>query len=203
MNKKTVYTALADRLPPEKYYEACITYHIVRYYKEKHIGDIFPFSISQLEEQEKGYDFGYRFDGDRAFYIQYKRPDKLAADNRALTWTVKISQLQTIIENGIGDCTYYAFPGFFDFSEWYRGLEKTYFLNADDLFTQLRLMKKTRHQTAVISANSWRLRLFEDYFAKSNVYKNVLLGNREVQPVSNAVFRAFEEDFVGYILQRK
>ena len=33
-----------NSFPPEKYYEACITYHILRYYEEKRIGRIFPFS---------------------------------------------------------------------------------------------------------------------------------------------------------------
>ena len=43
-----------NSFPPEKYYEACITYHILRYYEEKRIGRIFPFSISQIREKQKG-----------------------------------------------------------------------------------------------------------------------------------------------------
>lgn len=203
MNGRAMHNTQADRLPPEKYYEACITYHIVNYYREKHIGDIFPFSISQSEEHEKGYDFEYRLDSERIFYIQYKRPDRLAADNHALTWTVNICQLLTIIENGLGDRAYYALPGFFDFREWYSGLEKTYFLNADDLYTQLRLMRKTKQQTAIVSAKSWRLKSFEDYFAKQNAYKNILLRESTEEQEQNAVPGILGEDFTGYMLCKK
>lgn len=42
-----------EKFPPEKYYEACITYHIVRYCEEKQMGRIFPFGISQIQEKKR------------------------------------------------------------------------------------------------------------------------------------------------------
>ena len=56
-----------DYFPPEKYYEACVTYHIVRYYEENFDERIFPFSISQIQEKREGYDFGYLRNPEQVF----------------------------------------------------------------------------------------------------------------------------------------
>lgn len=111
-----------NSFPPEKYYEACITYHILRYYEEKRIGRIFPFSISQIREKTEGYDFGYYLEDKEYFFIQYKRPYYGSS-----AWQINIGQLNTIVENGIGKITYYAFPDFHNIFEWYTGLENTFF----------------------------------------------------------------------------
>lgn len=49
-------------------YEACITYHIVRYCEEKQMGRIFPFGISQIQEKKEGYGFGYQMESQNLFF---------------------------------------------------------------------------------------------------------------------------------------
>ena len=43
-----------NSFPPEKYYEACITYHILRYYEEKRIGRIFLSASVRYGKKLKG-----------------------------------------------------------------------------------------------------------------------------------------------------
>ena len=60
---------------PEKYYEACITYNIIK--ELNRIGKkVYPYSISQRDEKEEGYDFGYHV-SENSFLIQYKSPNIL------------------------------------------------------------------------------------------------------------------------------
>ena len=187
---------------PEKYYEACITYHIVRYWEENYGERIYPFSISQIQEKEKGYDFGYRGNPEKVFYIQYKRPEPISLDWEGGTWRVDIQQLETIIQRNIGGCTYYAFPGFYDAAEWYQGLEKTCFLSADDLFTQLRLMRKLTQKTAVIRKQNWKLRKFQDYFYPGNDYRNALAWEICPEGYLKDLLNLPEGEFLGYGIQR-
>lgn len=116
-----------EKFPPEKYYEACITYHIVRYCEEKQMGRIFPFSISQVQEKKEGYDFGYQMDSQNLFFVQYKRPQMRMTVSNSAVWMIDIGQLKTIVEAGIGAYSYYALPEFYDYREWYEGLEKRIF----------------------------------------------------------------------------
>ena len=186
--------------PPEKYYEACITYHIVQYYEEKKAGRVFPFSISQVQEKRAGFDFGYQPEGRKLFFVQYKRPQMWTAQGGTLVWKVEISQLKTIVEAGIGACTYYALPGFYDYLEWYDALKKTYFLNADDLYTQIRLRKKTDQAAVFVRQDGWRLKAFEDYFSVENVLGNVLIQAAD-EDDEMPEWNLWKEDFQGYLLQ--
>lgn len=191
-----------DNFLPEKYYEACVTYHIVRYWEENYAERIYPFSISQIREKEEGYDFGYQLDFERVFYIQYKRPNRIGLENDAWTWSVDVRQLETIIQRNIGSCTYYAFPGFYDVFEWYQGLEKTYFLSANDLFTQLRLMKKLAQKTVVIREQNWKLRKFQAYFNPENNYYNILACEIHQGGYLGDILNLQEGEFWGYAVQK-
>ena len=47
-----------SNLQPKKYYEACITYNII--VELNRMGKkVYPYSISQRQEKEEGFDFGY------------------------------------------------------------------------------------------------------------------------------------------------
>lgn len=192
-----------DHLPPEKYYEACITYHIVNYYQRTHSKKVLPFSISQMEEHEKGYDFGYYFTAEEIFYIQYKRPNDIKLAAGEINWKINLDQLKTIIEGGLGDCTYYALPGFRDITEWYEGLDKTYFTRADDLYTYLRLLKKLDRQSAVIDERVRILRKFEDYFGKEHLFLNVLAEEKDPE-INYEIYRQLpEQNLWGYLVGPK
>lgn len=186
-----------NSFPPEKYYEAFITYHILRYYEEKRIGRIFPFSISQIREKTEGYDFGYYLEDKEYFFIQYKRPYYGSS-----AWQINIGQLNTIVENGIGEITYYAFPDFHNIFEWYTGLENTFFLSAVDLATQIRLKKMKGSETVQVKKKEWRLKRFDDYFTGKTVYGN-LLAERTEEFGEKIDLSFLQDDFQGYMLQRR
>ena len=112
-------------VPPEKYYEACITYHLVCY----GLGcgkKLYPFSITQVQEKERGFDFGYADSGGQAFLIQYKRP--LLTQKGGYAWRVERGQLRALLSCGMP--AFYALPAFSDVGGWYDALEKTCFLPA-------------------------------------------------------------------------
>ena len=188
---------VGNRFPPEKYYEACITYHILRYYEENGIGRIFPFSISQIQEKTEGYDFGYRVENEECFFIQYKRPY-----HGSSAWQINIRQLKRIMENGIGEITYYAFPDFYDIFEWYTGLENTFFLNADDLASQIRMKKWKESETVLIKKKEWKLKRFDDYFSGKTVYGNIL-AERKKEYEEKMDLSFMQDDYQGYLLQRR
>ena len=52
------FSQIQGAIPPERYYEACITHHLVRL-AEMRGRRLYPFSISQLREKACGFDFGY------------------------------------------------------------------------------------------------------------------------------------------------
>ena len=117
--------------PPEKYYEACLTYHFVRQFEM--IGrKLYPFSISQKKEKERGYDFGYSNLQD-VFLIQYKRPYKIKVYPDKYTWLIDRKQLHTINGHLFSGYTYYALPMFDSENDWYLGLDKTVFVPAPRL----------------------------------------------------------------------
>lgn len=37
--------------PPEKYYEACITFNLIQYFSTNYGKKVYPFSITQLREK--------------------------------------------------------------------------------------------------------------------------------------------------------
>lgn len=122
-------------MQPEKFYEACVTYNIVDFYKSNTNKRVYPFSISQHKENKEGYDFGYEVDSN-SFMIQYKRPENIKLDNK-FTWKIDEEQLKTILNTGIDDKIFYCFPGFSDFRNWYEALKMTYFALPSDIYTYL------------------------------------------------------------------
>ena len=114
-------------VPPEKYYEACITYHLVRE-AERRGWRLYPFSISQVLERQWGFDFGYDCAGGQVFLAQYKRPIRRS---NGWQWTIDREQFWTLRRCGLP--TYYALPGFFHASEWYEGMDHTIFLSVSAL----------------------------------------------------------------------
>ena len=110
-------------MPPERYYEACITYHLV---SQARLLDrwLYPFSISQLHEAETGYDFGYFLPSEETFLLQYKRP--LLTGDGLYQWLIQKEQLCTLAQ--WGPIAYYALPAFHLATDWYVGLEYTSFL---------------------------------------------------------------------------
>ena len=185
---------------PEKYYETCITCHIVRYFEQSRIGKIYPFTISQVQEKSYGYDFAYPLGNGHIFYIQFKRPNGLSVENSMMAWSVEMVQLETIIKNGIGSCTYYALPEFDDIFEWYSGLEKTCFISADDLYTQIRLKRKIRQHAVLINSKKWRLKRFGDYFPQEISFRNVLATDESEEPCDRKM-KIPGENFRGFYLE--
>lgn len=116
--------------PPEKYYEACITYHLVNEFKQRFDIELYPFSISQIEEYTEGYDFGYKFSCD-SFVIQYKRPDVYS--NGEYYWKINREQLDKLNSNNYKLRAYYALPAFIDTNKWFEGFESTFFVEAAKL----------------------------------------------------------------------
>lgn len=113
-------------MPPEKYYEACITYHLVRHYKLICDKELYPFSITQIRERELGFDFGYELSRGRVFLGQYKRPVMKRDGHYA--WQINRAQLEALAEVPVP--AFYILPAFSGVKEWYEGLEKSHFLPA-------------------------------------------------------------------------
>lgn len=119
--------------PPEKYYEACITHHLVRYYEMLYEKRLFPLSISQVRERELGFDFGYRASG-ALFFVQYKRPALIRDGMYA--WCIGLEQLRILTR--LPCPAFYALPAFLSESDWYDGLERTHFIPARQMAFYLR-----------------------------------------------------------------
>lgn len=115
---------LYQGMPPEKYYEACITYHLVRYYKTLYDKELYPFSITQVRERKLGFDFGYELSRGKLFLAQYKRP-VMKRDGR-YAWQINRAQLDALSE--VPAPAFYVLPAFSGVKEWYEGLDKSYFL---------------------------------------------------------------------------
>jgi len=153
-------------LPPEKYYEACITYHLVKEFEERFEKKLFPFSISQIEEKSKGYDYGYTY-SNHSFFIQYKRPSVYDSANCVYNWQICREQLSVINCQDHGLRTYYALPAFIDSMQWFEGLEYTYFVLAPKLENYLKNKRNTK--TSNISSNSNILKKW-DYFSQYHTF---------------------------------
>lgn len=137
--------------PPEKYYEACITHHLVNEFKERYDKRLYPFSISQIEEYSKGFDFGYVFSR-QSFYIQYKRPFAYETTESVYRWKVCRNQLSVINRQSYALRTYYAFPAFVRTEQWFEGLDHTYFVNASKLECYLE-RHRVKTKTSIIKSN--------------------------------------------------
>lgn len=187
-------------LLPEKHYEACLTYHMIEFYKNKYGKKIYPFSISQIQEKEKGFDFGYQIEQGTIFFVQYKRPAEFPLCNGSFRWEINIEQLQTILDGGIGNCTYYALPAFFRISDWYEGLEMSWFIRADHLWAQLRILDKLKEKTVRINEKQYRLQQFSEIFGQES-YWNVLCKN-EYERNSFCYEKLLEDkELCGYFIQ--
>lgn len=147
------------KIQPEKYYEACITHHLVNYFEFTLDKKLYPFSISQIEEKNKGYDFGYKISS-KSFFIQFKRPFK-SITGETYHWKIEIEQLNTINRMGDNLYTYYALPSFANSEDWYEAMDKTFFINAHNLERQIeqlnsgKRLKTTTIDSKKIRLNSW------------------------------------------------
>ena len=80
--------------PPEKYYEAYITYHLVRYFEQVYSRRLYPFSISQIREKKLGFDFGYELSEGNLFLVQFKRPYVMG--NGRIKWQIEKEQAEIL-----------------------------------------------------------------------------------------------------------
>lgn len=123
--------------PPEKYYEACITYHLVRYFEQMYNRRLYPFSISQIQEKKLGFDFGYELSKGNVFLVQFKRP--YVKGDRGLMWKIEKEQAEVLAKQSAR--AYYALPAFLEREDWYEGLDKTFFVPAGSVYTWVRSKK--------------------------------------------------------------
>ncbi|MDU1069847.1 hypothetical protein [Clostridium sp.] len=162
-----------ENIPPEKYYEACITHHLVNEFKDRFNIRLYPFSISQVEEYKEGYDFGYKFSND-SFVIQYKRP--IANSDEKYYWKINRLQLDNLNANNKFK-SYYALPAFSDTSEWYKGFEKSFFVESAKLQNYL---KNKNNKNNNINSECNILEDGENFIDRySSKQKNILYSMKE------------------------
>lgn len=154
---------------PEKFYESCLTYNIIKYFEEVLEKKVYPFSISQLDEKSAGYDYGYKI-SNKSFFIQYKRPI-LEVNKNLFFWKINKEQLYTINTHNYNINTYYALPNFGNFTDWYDGLDKTYFIDAPKL--QLYL-KNNDAKNPTINAEKFKLDTWDTITEKFESFYNNL-----------------------------
>ncbi len=168
--------------PPEKYYEACITYNLVNEFDIKYDIKLYPFSISQIEEKDKGYDFGYEL-SNNSFFIQYKKPSSLYDVNlKKFSWQINNEQLNIINHSDIGLRTYYALPGFVSTSKWYEGLDLTYFIESVKLEHVLK--NKEKQKTATIHSINKSLRTWNYYFDLKYKHLSSVVQCNTLEPIT-------------------
>lgn len=171
--------------PPEKYYEACITYHLVRYFEQVYSRCLYPFSISQIREKKLGFDFGYELSEGNLFLVQFKRPYVMG--NGRIKWQIEKEQAEILAKQPAK--AYYALPAFLDGKEWYEGLDKTFFVPAGIVYTWVR--SKKVEQSAWLSEEKRIISVsdssFHDFFGRD--LKNAL----------RAEINYAEEDFLKQI----
>ncbi|MED3786805.1 hypothetical protein P4576_06000 [Peribacillus frigoritolerans] len=170
-----------SKIQPEKYYEACITHHLVNYFEFILEKKIYPFSISQIEEKKEGYDFGYNISG-KSFFIQYKRPYRVIPGD-AYHWKIELEQLRTINSNVNGINTYYALPSFGNSMGWYEGLENTFFISALSLESQIKKLNIGKNlKTTSISSEKIRL---DNWKKISGIFANTLNNMADAKTYAN------------------
>lgn len=182
--------------PPEKYYEACITYHLVRRFELIYNRRLYPFSISQIQEKKLGFDFGYELSAGNLFLVQFKRP--YVKDNGKIKWNIEKEQAEILAKQSAK--AYYALPTFLDGKEWYEGLDKTFFVPAGIIYTWV--CNKKADQSAwlgeeerIISASDAN---FADYCGRD--LKNTLRQeiNYTEEDCLKQVNGAMEDQICGY-----
>lgn len=157
--------------PPEKYYESCITYHLVKEFEERFEKKLYPFSISQIEEKCEGYDYGYTF-SNRSFFIQYKRPYSFMCESGipVYNWNVCREQLSVINRQPHSLKTYYALPAFIDIMKWFEGIDHTYFVLAPRL--EEYLVNKGKAKTNIINSNNKILKRWNDILLSHELFQS-------------------------------
>ena len=182
--------------PPEKYYEACVTYHLVRRFEWMYGRRLYPFSVSQIREKKLGFDFGYELSEGNLFLVQFKRPYVMG--NGRLRWQIGREQAEILAKQPVK--AYYAFPAFLDGKEWYEGLEKTVFVPAGIVYTWVRGRKAG--QTAWLEEGERMLSVhrsnFSDMFGRN--LKNVLRAEPEyaAEDFLEQMNGAMEDQICGY-----
>ena len=161
---------ICQNTPPEKYYEACITYHLVCYFEKMYNRRLYPFSISQIQEKKLGFDFGYELSKGNVFLVQFKRP--YVKENGKIKWNIEKEQAEMLLKQSVR--TYYALPAFLDGKDWYEGLDKTFFVPTGRVYTWMRGKKAEQSawlgsEERIISAYDSR---FSDLFGRD--LKNAL-----------------------------
>ena len=109
-------------------------YYLVNEFKERFNIKLYPFSISQIEEYNEGYDFGYRFSS-KSFVIQYKRPNANNQEN--YYWKINREQLDKLCANNKFK-SYYALPAFTGTDKWFKGFEECFFVDSVKLQNYLK-----------------------------------------------------------------
>lgn len=168
--------------PPEKYYEACITYHLVNNFKQIFNKRLYPFSISQIEENGKGFDFGYVFSRE-SFYIQYKRPFSFETVDSLYSWQIERKQLNVINSQPYALNTYYALPAFVDMNQWFEGLDNTYFVDAPKLGNYLNQHRENA-KTSIIHSNLNMLKTWSEFSRKFATIPRNAVAHTEQQGVN-------------------
>ena len=182
--------------PPEKYYEACITYHLVRYFEQVYSRRLYPFSISQIREKKLGFDFGYELSEGNLFLVQFKRPYVMG--NGRIKWQIEKEQAEILAKQPAK--VYYALPAFLDGKEWYEGLDKTFFVPAGIVYTWVR--SKKVEQSAWLSEEKRIISVsdssFHDFFGRD--LKNALRAeiNYAEEDFLKQINKEVEDQICGY-----
>lgn len=166
--------------PPEKYYEACITHHLVNEFKERYDRLLYPFSISQIEENSKGFDFGYTFSS-KSFYIQYKRPFSFEVVDSKCSWQIDKTQLSVINSQSYALQTYYALPAFINTNLWFSGIDNTYFIESNRLaFSLKQNQNKKETKTNIVHSSLKSLRIWSDFSSRfSSTLQNTIVQEQQ------------------------
>lgn len=170
MNNNNIIEYFREVQLPEKYYESCVTFNIINYFREKRDEHVFPFSISPVREKQEGYDFGYEV-MDKLFLLQFKRPYK---NENSYRWDIDIEQLKVIVNNTYGSVAYYALPQFDDYKMWYQALNEGYvkFIDSTSLLKYLTKTDKKSINSAYEGLKDWEQVVFELF--SNNRYNSAL-----------------------------
>lgn len=171
--------------PPEKYYEACITYHLVRRFELIYNRRLYLFSISQIREKKLGFDFGYELPEGNLFLVQFKRPYVMG--NGRIKWQIEKEQAGILAKQPAK--VYYTLPTFLDGKEWYEGLDKTFFVPAGIIYTWVRSKK--------VEQNAW-LDEGERILSASDSNLGDLFG-RELKNALRMEMNYTDEDFLEQV----
>ena len=168
---------------PEKFYEACITYNIIM--ELKRIGKtVYPYSISQREEKDEGYDFGYHI-SEKSFLIQFKSPyifKEIKNGEIIYRWKINRAQLDVLNKHNENIPTYYALPAFDNIYDWYSGIQKTYFIDSK----RLAILLDKQTETSVIRSDCKALKTWDylmEKFRKETYNYAIHVAQEEIELV--------------------